>query len=141
MSHDFKDRHGREWQIVIDGYVLHRAKRIGGLDLKELFAGFTLNEEKDGKGIPIDPTVLLELAFFGCEWQAKIKSGEVDIEDFLRAMTRQAFIDCVNACGEAVQIAMAPGDDGEAADNLPLGETPPEDAPTAEEAAGAKPTG
>jgi len=111
MGSVFRDNQGRDWTVSIDGYVLYRARTDGQVDLGDLFASF-MSQHEAGAAIPIDPIILLELAFYGCEHNTRIAAGKINKEDFLRAMTGPAFTACIGACGNALTECFA-GPQGE----------------------------
>jgi hypothetical protein len=100
----FRDKQGREWTVVVDGYVLHRARSHGKIDLGSVFAGLARASElgKEGEGFPLDPAILLELCFYGCEGNARIRAGKVDKEEFLRMLTGKTMTDAMQATAEAL---------------------------------------
>lgn len=120
MSHTFKDARAREWTVNVDGYVLYRARTDGDVDLSALTA-------QAMKGGAIDPAILVELAFYGCEHQARIQAGKVDKEDFLRALHGEAMVPALEAVAAAVMecFGVTMVEEGEAADPPPGGEDPP----------------
>lgn len=95
MENTFKDARGRDWTVVIDGYVLYRARTNGKVDLSALTT-------QAMAGGAIDPAILVELAFYGCEHQARIQAGKVDKEDFLRALKGAAMVPALEATAGAV---------------------------------------
>lgn len=102
---NFKANDGKEYTVAIDGYVLHRARTHGKLSLTSLFDGSQRNA--DG-GIAIDPALLIELCYYGCEHNAKIKSGKVTKEDFLRSLTGLALTGAIQATAEALTVCLSP---------------------------------
>ena len=95
MGATFKDARGRDWTVVIDGYVLYRARSDGKVDLSELVAGAMA-------GGKIDPGILAELCFYGCEHQSRIESGKVTKEDFLRGLKGPVMMAALEATTVAV---------------------------------------
>ena len=95
MDSRFKDSKGREWNVVVDGYVLGRARTHGKLDLSSV-----INSAMNGGSI--DPAVLLELAFYGCEHHSRIQAGKITKEDFLRSLKGKAMIPALEATASAV---------------------------------------
>jgi len=96
MDTSFKDSKGRDWTVVIDGYVLGRARSHGKLDLSGV-----INGAMKGNLCP-DPAVLLELAFYGCEHHSRIQSGKVTKEDFLRALKGSAMQPALEAAASGL---------------------------------------
>jgi hypothetical protein len=128
MGTSFKDLRGREWTVVIDGYVLYRARTDGKVDLGEIVSGAM-------GGRKIDPSILVELCFYGCEHHSRIESGKVSKEEFLRTLTGKVMPAALEATADAVAecFGIELGEEDEA----PPG--PPEDADRGEN--GPKPIG
>jgi len=122
---NFKDASGKEYTIAIDGYVLHRARTHGKLSLTALFDGSQRNAEG---GMLVDPALLIELCYYGCEHNSKIKSGKVTKEEFLRALVGKALTGAIQATADALTECLAPPAEssqetetvGGAADEAPL---------------------
>ncbi len=101
MDNSFKDAKGRDWTVVVDGYVLYRARTNGKVDLSSLVAG-AMQGGEDGKGAKIDPSILLELCYYGCEHHSRIEAGKVTKEDFLRMLKGAVCMEALEATTQAV---------------------------------------
>ena len=95
MENRFKDSRGRDWTVIIDGYVLSRARSHGKIDLSTV-----VNQAMHG-GTP-DPALLLELCFYGCEHHSRIASGKVDKEEFLRGLKGEIMQPALEASAAAL---------------------------------------
>lgn len=103
----FRGKDGKEWTVVIDGFVLSRARSHGKIDLGKVFEGVA-KAGAEGGGFPVDPVILLELCFYGCEHNARIKAGKVDKEEFLRMLIGKTLTDALQATAEALGECFSP---------------------------------
>lgn len=127
MDNRFKDSRGRDWTVAIDGYVLYRAKTNGKVDLSNL-----VNQAMHGG--TIDPAILVELAFYGCEHHSRIEAGKVSKEDFLRALKGEAMTAALEATAAAIATCFGVKVDDDDEDKEegpgPNGPTPPGTGPS-----------
>lgn len=100
----FRDNDGREYSVAIDGYVLSRVRAHGKVSLAALF-------EQGRDAAAMDPAILLEICYYGCEHCARIRSGKISKEEFLRALTGRALTDAIRATAEAMAECFAAPDD------------------------------
>lgn len=121
MERTFRDSKGREWTVAVDGYVLYRARTHGKVDLSAI-----VKQAMDGGSI--DPGILVELAFYGCEHHSRIEAGKVSKEDFLRALKGSAMQPALEATAAAVMecFGVEPDEEGEGEGEGPNAEGPPE---------------
>jgi len=101
MAATFKDSRGREWTVLINGRVLVRARNHGKINISDLFSAISESQER-GQGIRVDPALLLDLCFYGCEHNSKIQSRKVDKDDFLEALSGEAIPSAIQATAEAL---------------------------------------
>jgi len=106
MPNTFKDKQGREYTVVIDGYVLSRARTHGRLSLSDILP----QRGPDGimQAPKVDPAFMIELCFYGCEHCARIASGKVSKEEFLRSLTGKVMQDAIEATTDALMTCLAP---------------------------------
>lgn len=107
----FRDKMGREWTVVVDGYVLHRARSHGNINLAAVFAGLEKAVNAGEGGFTVDPSVLLDLCYYGCEHNARIQAKKVDKQDFLRMLTGKTLADALAATASALGQCFAPPDE------------------------------
>jgi len=105
MANVFKDTQGREYTVMIDGYVLHRARSLGKLSLTSMFVS---DQENQGGKMPLDPVLLIELCYYGCEHSSRIRAGKVSKEQFLRNLVGKSLTDAIQATAEALKDCLAP---------------------------------
>ena len=115
----FKDSANREWTVIIDGAVLVRARTHGGLNIGEVMAA--AQKVAPGQPAEVDPALLLDLCYYGCERNSRIVAGKVDKNEFLRSLKGQPMIDAISAAAEALSECFSPGEDTDSADPTEAG--------------------
>ena len=98
MAAIFRDAQGRDWSVVVNGRVLVRARTHGSLNIGDLFSAV---DPASGK-MSVDPALLLDLCFYGCEHNARIQSKKVDKDEFLEMLSGSTLIEAIRATGEAL---------------------------------------
>lgn len=93
-STTFRDAENREWTVVVDGYVLSRAREYG-VHIAHLCAGGA-----------IDPAALLDLCYCGVQHNSRMKVAPISREDFLRALRGRALSDALQATAQALAECM-----------------------------------
>jgi len=111
----FRDRQGREWTVLVDGYVLHNTRMDGGINLGEVFAG-AAKASLTKENVAVDPAILLALCWQGCKHNARVTSGKVDKEDFLRMLTGKVLTDAMEATVAALLECFAPPQEADKVD-------------------------
>ena len=111
----FRDAEGREWTVVIDGYVLWRARAEGGVDFGSLLRP---------ADVP-DIAAMLALCYFGCEHNARMRAGKMTREDFLRALCGESLNAAIAATTAALVECLAPPTTTEAQGGASMANPPP----------------
>lgn len=99
MAARFRDGQGREWSVIINGRVMVRARTHGKLNLGDLFS--SVANAESGK-MSVDPALLLDLCFYGCEHNARIQSHKVDKDEFLEMLSGPTLAEAIRATAEAL---------------------------------------
>jgi hypothetical protein len=89
MPHTFRNGDNQEFAVHIDGRVLHRARTHGSVKLGDLSDG-------------VDVAVLLELCYYGCEQDPKIRGMGLSKDQFLAKIVGPCFMPAVQATGKAL---------------------------------------
>lgn len=101
MADTFRDAQGRDWTVIITGKQLVRARNHGKINIGDIINHAT------GE-VSMDPALVLDLCYYGCEHNSRIASGKVSKDEFLESMIGAALLSALEATGSALAKCFAP---------------------------------
>lgn len=75
---------------------------------------FSAAASAEGGRVVVDPALLLELCFYGCEHNSRIQTRKVDKDEFLEMLTGKALADAIQATAAALTECFAAPEQKEA---------------------------